>query len=83
MLRASLLLLLVLQLLLQFLDLLLEEVSFVLPIDSLFLDIKKKNPNMNTKMMNQACLVRKHILTSAGDLSQLLSNINRVRIQVI
>lgn len=49
-LRASLRLLLVLQLLLQFLDLLLEKVSFVLPIDSLFLDIKKKkNPKKPKK----------------------------------
>lgn len=54
-LRASLLLLLVLQLLLQFLDLLLEEVPLMLPIDSLLLDIKKKpNKQINTKIMNQA-----------------------------
>lgn len=65
MLRARLLLLLGLQLLLQFLDLLLEEVSFVFPVDSLFL-------NVNLKMENQTCLVSKDILSLAVALSELL-----------
>lgn len=61
-LRASLLLLLVLQLLLQFLDLLLEKVSFVLPIDSLFLDIKKKkNPKKKNKKTTWIRLVLEEI----------------------
>lgn len=54
MLRARLLLLLVLQLLLQLLDLLLEEVSFVFPVDSLFL-------NINMKMVNQAWIILIHL----------------------
>lgn len=60
-LRASLLLLLVLQLLLQFLDLLLEKVSFVLPIDSLFLDIKKKKNPKKTKKTTWIRLVLEEI----------------------
>lgn len=68
MLRARLLLLLGLQLLLQFLDLLLEEVSFVFPVDGLFL-------NVNIKMENQTCLISKDILSLAVALSELLIKI--------
>lgn len=62
-LRASLLLLLVLQLVLQFLDLLLEEVPLVLPIDSLLLDIKKKTNKQTDKYQNNESGLE-NILTS-------------------